>query len=276
MQLTTLSKAKVENAVLVAERWIIAALRNQMFFSLTEINEAIGELLERLNSRKFKAINSTRSELFEKLDMPALRTLPASRYCFAEWKTAKVNIDYHIAVAKHFYSVPYQLVGEQVDVRMTSTTIEVLYKNRRVASHIRSYREGAATTNQDHMPKSHRRYLEWTPSRIVNWAARTGPATAELIEKILLSKPHPEMGYRSYLGIIRLGREYGPERLEAASERAVRMNASSYKSVKSILQNGLDRVAAKENSLQLALPVHANIRGKDYYKSRKENTDQCF
>jgi transposase len=163
-----------------------------------------------------------------------------------------------------------------VDVRITSTTVEVLYKNRRVASHIRSYREGAATTNPDHMPKSHRRYLEWTPSRIISWAARTGPATAELVEKVLLSKPHPEMGFRSCLGIIRLGREFGPERLEAASERAVRMNAFSYKSVKSILQNGLDRIAANENQSQLALPVHANIRGRDYYGNRKENKDQCF
>ena len=267
MQLTTLSKAKVENAVLVAERWIIAALRNQMFFSLTEINEAIGELLERLNSRKFKAINSTRSELFEKLDMPALRTLPASRYCFAEWKTAKVNIDYHISVAKHFYSVPYQLVGKQLDIRLSATTIEVLHQNRRVATHIRSYAEGSFTTDPTHRPKSHQQYLEWTPSRIISWAASKGPNIAALVARILETKPHPEMGYRSCLGLIRLADKFGTERVEAAATRALHCNAISYMSVQSILKKGLDRLPIK-NAPEYAPVEHANIRGKDYYTRR--------
>jgi transposase len=260
-------KAPVETGVLLVERWILAALRNRTFFSLAEANDAIGELIERLNNRKFKCIDATRRELFERLDRPALKPLPPTRYAFAEWRTAKVNIDYHVAVLKHFYSVPYQLAHEQVDVRVTSTTVEVFYKHRRVASHIRSYREGGATTNPEHMPNSHRRYLEWTPTRIINWARRTGPNTAAIVERILEMKPHPEMGFRSCLGIIRLGREYGPERLEAASEKAFRMNAFSYKSVKSILQNGLDRVPTKDNSRQLALPEHTNIRGRDYYRN---------
>ncbi len=260
-------KAKVENGVLVVERWVLAALRNRTFFSVAEVNDAIDELLERLNNRKFKAIDATRRELFEKLDAPALRPLPATRYTFAEWRSAKVNIDYHISVAKSLYSVPYQLAREQVDVRLSATTVEVFFKNRRVASHIRSYKEGSATTNSDHMPKSHRRYLEWTPSRIISWASRVGPATAALVERILQSKPHPEMGFRSCLGVIRLGKDFGDDRLEAACERALKSNAYYYKSVKSILSNGLDRIPVKESTGQLAFAEHRNIRGRDYYRN---------
>lgn len=259
-------KAKVENGVLVVERWILAALRNRTFFSLAEVNEAIGELLDRLNARPFKAISSTREQLFEILDKPALRPLPATRYTFAEWRSAKANIDYHISVAKQLYSVPYQLVGEQLDVRLSATTVEVFYKNRRVASHIRSYREGIPTTLGEHMPDSHRRYLEWTPSRIISWAGRTGPATAALVEKIMQMKPHPEMGFRSCLGIIRLGKDFGTDRLEAACARALNAKAYSYKSVKSILTSGLDKAPAKEKPGQLALE-HSNIRGADYYRN---------
>ncbi len=258
-------KAKVETGVLVVERWILARLRNRTFFSLVEVNEAIDELLEWLNTRKFKAINTTRERLFENIDKPALKPLPSTRYSFGEWRSAKVNIDYHISVAKHLYSVPYQLAGEQLDVRMTAGTVEVFYKHRRVASHIRSHREGGATTNPEHMPDSHRRYLEWTPSRIVNWAARTGPATASLVEKIMQIKPHPEMGFRSCLGIIRLGKEFGIERLESACQRALRAKAYSYKSVKSILASGLDKAPTQEDTTQLTFIDHSNIRGKDYY-----------
>jgi transposase len=260
-------KAKCESAVLVVERWILAALRNRTFFCLAEMNDAIGELLDRLNARKFKAVNATRAELFETLDKPVLAPLPAMRYSFGEWRTAKVNIDYHIAVAKHLYSVPYQLVGEQLDVRLTATTIEVFHKHRRVASHIRSYREGGATTNPEHMPASHRRYLEWKPSRIINWAKRTGPAAAALVEKILESRPHPEMGFRSCLGIIRLGKEFGTQRVEAACARALAARAYSYKSVKSILANGLDKTPVTPNPRQLAFAEHANIRGRGYYRN---------
>ncbi len=260
-------KAKVENAVLVAQRWIVAALRNRTFFSLVELNEAIGELLDRLKLRKFKAINSTRSELFEKLDAPALKPLPASRYQFAEWSTAKVNIDYHIAVDKHFYSVPYQLVGAQLDVRLSATTIEVLHQNRRVATHIRSYVQGDFTTDPTHRPKSHQKYLEWTPSRIISWAASKGPSIADLVTRILETKPHPEQGYRSCLGIIRLADKFSNDRVEAAAQRALRCNAISYMSVKSILQKGLDRLPIKETPEYLPVE-HANIRGKDYYSRR--------
>ena len=260
-------KAPAEAGVLLVDRWILAALRNRTFFSIHEVNDAIAELLERLNERKFKKMNSSRIELFEKLEKPALRPLPARRYEFLEWKTAKVGIDYHISADKHFYSVPYQLVGEQVDVRLSALTVEILYKNRRVASHTRSYVEGAFTTNPDHRPRSHREHLEWTPSRIINWAKQTGPATAALVRKILACRPHPEAGYRSCLGIIRLSKHYGKQRVEAACLRGLRSNVTSYKSIKSILERGLDSVPAKCESSNLVTIRHANVRGSEYYKN---------
>lgn len=259
-------KAKVEAGVLLVERWILAKLRNRTFFSLHEVNSAIAELLEQLNSRKLKMLSASRRDLFMKIDKPALRALPDSRYHFGSWHSAKVNIDYHIAIEKHFYSVPYHLVGEQVEARLTSSMVEILYKNRRIASHIRSYKEGGFSTNPDHRPKSHQRYLEWTPSRITSWAATKGPNTAALVEKILVSKPHPEQGYRSCLGIIRLADKYTPERVEAASGRAIRCNAISYQSVKSILTKGLDRLPIND-APEYIPPTHTNIRGKDYYNN---------
>lgn len=259
-------KAPVEAGVLLVERWILAALRNRTFFSVRELNSAISQLLERLNARKFKRMNATRRELFENLDRPAMQPLPPTRYEFLEWKTAKVGIDYHIVCDKHFYSVPYRLAGEQVDVRLSQTTVEILYKSRRVASHIRSHVEGGYTTNPEHMPASHRAHLEWTPSRIIAWAQKTGPATAALVEKIMKSRPHPEMGYRSCLGIIRLGKQYGPDRVEAAAVRALACDVRSYRSVKSILDSGLDKLPSKAQTSQtLTLPFHSNIRGSDYY-----------
>lgn len=257
-------KAKVEKGVQIAERWIIAVLRNRTFFSLAEVNEAISELLDRLNSRRFKMINSTRAGLFERLDSPALSSLPQNRYQYGRWSTAKVNIDYHIVVERHFYSVPHQLVGAQVDVRTSAFTVEILYKNRRVASHIRSYQEGGFTTNPDHMPASHREHLGWSPSRIISWAEKTGPNTSLLVKKIMESRPHPQQGYRSCLGIIRLSGTYTKDRVEAAAARALRANATSYRSVKSILEKGLDKLPLKDTPAYRE-PAHTNIRGRDYY-----------
>jgi len=195
-----------------------------------------------------------------------LAPLPTTRYEYAEWRTAKVNIDYHVAVAKHFYSVQYQLVRQQIEVRMTASTVEILYKNRRVASHIRSYAEGRFTTNPDHMPKSHRKYLEWTPSRIISWADTKGPNMAALVRRIIESKPHPEQGYRSCLGIIRLADLYPLDRMEAASGRALACNALSFRSMKSILEKGLDRVPVRIGVQEHIPSTHANIRGSDYYR----------
>jgi len=264
-------KAKVESAVLVAERWILAALRNHTFFSLAELNKAIREKLSELNNRRFQKLNTTRKLLYETIDKPALKPLPAHPYEYAQWKKTRVNIDYHVEVDRHYYSVPYQLVREQVDVRLTATTMEVLFKNRRVAAHKRSYVPGGFATLAEHMPKSHQRYLQWTPSRIIKWAGETGPNTQKLVTKILENRPHPEQGFRSALGIVRLGKHYTPERVEKASIRALTIGACSYKSVKSILKNGLDRQPLLfQHPEEDQPPTHRNIRGRHYYHGRKE------
>jgi transposase len=260
-------KAKVESAVLVAERWILAALRNHRFFNLIELNKAIADKLRDFNNRKFQKINTTRSALFESLDKPALKPLPQRPFEYAEWKKARVNIDYHIEIDRHYYSVPYQLVKKQVDVRLTASTVEVLFKNRRVASHARSYRKGGFTTLREHMPKAHQRYLEWTPARIMRWAGENGTNTQKLISHILESRPHPEQGFRSCLGIMRMAKRYSAERLEAACARAIVIRGYSYKSVESILKNGLDQQPLLFGQTQrLTKSVnHPNIRGKQYY-----------
>jgi transposase len=258
-------KAKVEAGVLLVTRWITAALRHHTFFSIAEVNEKIGELLERLNNRKFKKLDTSRRELFESIEKPSLKPLPVTGYEYAQWKKATANIDYHIEIDGHFYSVPYQLVRKQVEARLTSTVVEVLYQGRRVAIHQRSYRKGKFTTLEEHRPKSHQRYLQWTPSRIVIWAEKTGPATAKLVETIMSTKPHPEQGFRSCLGILSLGKKYSAERLEAASKRALHLGAHSYKSVKSILQSNLDRVALPGQEEVVAAIEHENIRGERYF-----------
>lgn len=266
-------KAKVESAVLVAERWILAALRNHQFFSLAELNRAIGEKLRDLNSRKFNKLNTNRRALYETIDKPVLKPLPVRRFEYAEWKKLMVNIDYHIEVEHHYYSVPHQLVKKKVDVRITRNTIEVLFKNRRVASHKRNHQQGLFTTLPEHMPKSHQRYLEWTPSRIIRWAANNGPNTEKLVTRIMENRPHPEQGFRSSLGIIRLAKHYDPQRLENACARALGIKGYSYKSVKSILKNGLDQQPLLFDQVdQACSPDHHNIRGKNYYQ-QKEATD---
>jgi transposase len=258
-------KAKAEAGVLLVERWVLACLRHRTFFSLGELNAEIRRLLERLNTRPFQKLEGSRRSLFESLDRPALLPLPAVRYEFAQWKVARVNIDYHIGVLGHYYSVPYQLVRAQVHVRITRSAVEILHEGRRIAAHARSDRKGRFTTDPAHRPKAHQRHLEWTPSRIIRWAEQTGPNTAALAERILQARPHPEQGYRSCLGLLRLGERFGRERLEAACARALRVNATSYRSVHSILQHGLAQLPADEQT-SLALPQnHDNIRGADYY-----------
>jgi transposase len=259
-------KAKVEVGVLIAERWILARLRNRTFFSLAELNAAVHELVEWLNRRPFKKMAGSRLSLFEELERPVLRPLPARPYEYATWRRATVNIDYHIEVDRHYYSVPYQLVGEVCDARLTVAVVEVLLRGRRVASHRRSYRPYAHTTERGHMPDSHRRHLEWTPGRIIRWAQRSGPATATLVEGILNSRPHPEQGFRSCLGILRLGRRYGGERLESACQRALALHAFSYRSVESILKNGLDQQPLPTPAPTIADRQHDNLRGPAYYR----------
>jgi len=261
-------KAKVETAVKIAEMWILAALRNHTFFSLEELNLAIAEKLVEFNDRKFFKMDGCRRTLFETIDKPAMKSLPLKAYEYAEWKKATVSIDYHITADDHYYSVPYQLIKERVDVRLTATTIEVLFKNNRIASHARSYDKWKHTTLPEHMPKSHQKYLEWTPTRIIAWAGKNGPHTEALISRIIESRRHPEQGFRSCLGVMRLAKHYSPERLEAACARALSLNACSYKYIKSILEKGLDKQPLLP-SLDSAKPVlHYNIRGKEYYQKQ--------
>jgi transposase len=261
-------KAKVESGVLQVEHWVLAPLRNRTFFSLGELQEAIAEKLKTLNDRPFQKLEGTRRILFETLEKPVLKPLPVHSYVYADWKRTRVNIDYHIEVDHHYYSVPYQLVHEKLDVRFTDTSLEVFFKGRRIASHLRSYRKGTHTTLREHMPKSHQKYLEWSPSRLIRWAGQVGPHTQNLVSCILEHRPHPEQGYRSCLGLLRLKKTYSPERLETACARALQMKAYSYKNVESILKKGLDRQPLVTDSSQTPLPLldHANLRGRQYYQ----------
>lgn len=264
-------KAKVESMVLVAQRWILARLRHRSFFELGELNEAILELLEELNGRPMQKLGLSRRELWERLDRPALKALPAARYELAQWKTCRVNIDYHVEVDRHPYSVPYQLVHELVEVRYTASIVEVFYKGRRVDSHARRY-DHQPSTKPEHMPSSHRAHAEWTPSRLIRWAEKTGAAAGRLVAEILRSRPHPEQGYRACLGLMRLGRRYGAERLEAASARAERLRSYSYRTVKNILASAQDRLPLEEEPPAPAPgPHHDNIRGADYYAAKEDN-----
>jgi transposase len=258
-------KAKVEVGVLIAERWIMARLRHRSFFELGELNVAIRELLAWVNQRPFKKLPGSRQSQFEELERPALKALPQDRYEFGLWKQAKVSIDYHLELDRHYYSVPYQLVGQICDIRLSATAVEIFRRGRRVASHARSYQRGCHSTDVAHMPDAHRRHQEWTPGRILRWAEKTGPATAQLTQAILESRPHPEQGFRSCLGILRLGERYGAERLEAACQRALAVRAFSYRSVESILKSGLDR---QPLATQRPLRIHRrhdNLRGAGYY-----------
>ena len=258
-------KAKVEAGVLLVERWILAALRHRTFFSLAEANQAIRELLIRLNQKPFKKIPGSRLERFLALDKPAARPLSVPPYEYADWLKARVNVDVHIEVDGHFYSVPYSLVREQVDVRLTRTTVEVLFKNRRVASHLRSFQKGRYTTRPEHLPPPHQHYLAWTPERILRWTEKIGPYTANVAREILKANTYPEQGFRACLGLIRLGDRFSHDRLEAACQRATRIKQYRYKTIKSILTSGLDRqslIPIPEPPIRL----HPHIRGKDYYQ----------
>lgn len=254
-------KAKVESGVQVVERWIVAALRNRKFFSLQELNQAIRELLVRLNERPFRKRDGSRASLFQNLERVALMPLPAERFDMSQWSRATVDIDYHISFDDNFYSAPCALVEQVVEVRSTSTTLEIFHKGTRIASHRRSREHGKVTTQNEHRPKSHRAHLEWPPSRMVSWAHSVGPRTAQLFERILSEKPHPEMGYRSCLGIIRLAQQYPTQRLEAAAERAPLAQACRYESVKSILKNSLDVLPISPPEPGPPPLTHDNIRG---------------
>jgi len=266
-------KAKVENAVQQVERWVLAPLRNQTFFSRAELNRAIGERLEWLNDRPFSRLDGSRRSWWRDLDRPALKALPVARFELPEWKVkVGVNIDYHCEFDFHFYSVPYQLVGHRVDVRGTTRIVEIFHRGRRVASHLRSRKRGGFTTDPAHRPASHRRYAEWTPSRLIRWAEKIGPQTAAVVEETLRRLPHPEQGFRSSLGLIRLSKRYGTERLEAACRRARAIASPSYRSVRSILKNALENQPLALSEEPPPPIAHENIRGADYYQAKEDHT----
>jgi transposase len=254
-------KAKVENGVLIAKRWILAVLRHRTFHSLAELNAAIRECLERLNTRPMRQAKKSRRELFEEVDRPNALPLPPRPYEYAEWYKAKVQLNYHVEVDGHYYSVPHQLLHERLDVRLTAAVVEAFYKGERVAAHARLYAKGAYTTLKEHMPPSHRYYAEWNPARFIQWAGKTGEATARLVETVLASRPYPEQG------IINLTRDYEPVRVEAAARRALKFKTCSYRSMKAILSAGLDRQPDNGEQPRLpGLPPHQNIRGQEYYR----------
>src|ERR1700675_3167816 len=258
-------KAKVEVAVQIVQRFVLAKLRNRRFFSLAELNAAIRDCVTGINAKVMRRIGKSRNELLETLDRPALDALPNAAYCYAEWKRARVAPDYHIEIAGHYYSVPSRLIGEIVEARITSATVEVFHKGQRVASHAVSAVSNRHTTITEHMPSAHRRYAEWTPAKMMSEAAKVGSATVALFEAIMKAKPHPEQGFRSCLGIIGLIRSYGVTRLEAASRRGNDIGATSYGSIASILKHGLDKAYATEPTPDVPPIRHGNIRGSRYY-----------
>jgi len=258
-------KPKAEVSVQIAQRWILAALRRRTFFTLADLNAAIRDRLEAINGRPMKAVGVSRRMLFETLDRPALKPLPVQRYELAEWKACRVNIDYHVEVAHNFYSVPYQLVHTQVDARATAATIEVFSKGRRVASHARRTGRGQFATLVEHMPRAHRAHAEWTPSRLITWAEQAGPATGRFVAGLLERRPHPEQGYRACLGLMRLAREHGAARLEAACARAERLRSYRFRTVEQILKSQQDRLPLDEPPARPPL-THENVRGAIYYE----------
>ena len=260
-------KAKVESAVQVVQRWIVMRLRHRRFLSIREANEAIGELLVDLNNRPFrKRRDECRASLFANVDRPALQPLPAERFDLSLWSQARVSIDYHVAYDGNWYSVPYSLTGQAVEVRSTPATVEIFHRGERVASHLRSGERNQAVTQHEHRPKSHQAHLEWPPSRMLSWAASVGAHIAQLVQRMLDDKPHPEMGYRACLGVIRLAQKYSTARMETAAERALLTGAISYKSVKSILRNGLDTQPSQSAAPPRTSPEHENLRGPEYFQ----------
>ena len=257
-------KAKVEVAVLLAERWIVARLRNRRFFGLDELNAAIRPLSDQLNGKVTRHLGASRRDLFERLDKPALKPLPAEPYVYAEWKQCRVGLDYHIDVGRHYYSVPHQLLKRKLWVRITARTIEAFFEGKRVASHARTSGNRQHSTHREHMPPNHRFRADWTPERIRLLASRIGPNTEAFVEVVMRERKHPEQGFRTCLGVIRLAKTFGRDRLEAACERAVTINARSYSSLQSILKNGLDRTPRTRAPAEPAI-THPNIRGADYF-----------
>jgi transposase len=257
-------KAKVETGVQVVERWILAPLRHHTFFSVAELNQAMKPLLDEVNNRPMKHLEASRYELFMELDQPAASPLPLEPYEYAHWQKARVHIDYHVAYAKHFYSVPYTLAGKEVDIRATEKTVEIFYDRQRQASHRRDNTPGRFSTLYEHMPPAHQAMSDWSPERFLRWAEEVGPQTTQLVGVVLEKRRHPQQAYRSCLGILGLAKRYTNQRLEAACERALAAGIHTYKGLHNILKNNLDQLQT-EKATEIPLPSHDHIRGQTYY-----------
>jgi transposase len=257
-------KAKVEVAVQIVQRWITARLRNRRFFSLAELNQAIRELIDRLNKRVTRHLGASRRDIFEAVERAALKPLPQAAYVFSEWRQRTVGFDYHVDIDRHYYSVPHALLREKVWVRLTERGVEIFHKGERVAAHVRTSGNRRHTTVAGHMPANHKSYAEWSPEKLRRKAAHIGSNAEALVQVIMAERKHPAQGFRAALGILALARPHGPEALEAACERAIEINARTYASVKSILANNLHRKRPDPPAEGPAI-THANIRGPAYY-----------
>ena len=274
-------KPKVEGGVLLAQRWILARLRHQRFFSLADLNAAIRLQLVDFNPKPFQALPGCRKSAYEQLDKPALRPLPTTPFEFADWKGATVNIDYHVEFDHHYYSVPYQLVHQKVQIRATEKVIEAFQKGQRIASHIRSREHGKHTTLSEHMPPQHK-FGDWTPGRFLNWALEFGDQVVLAVKTILESKAHPEQGFRACLGIMRLGKKVGATRLNAACRRALFFKSPRFRTIQTILENSQESRPLPEATQDVKLPPHVNLRGSGYFgpkgageeKGEKEEEDE--
>lgn len=259
-------KAKVENAVGCIERQLLAPLRHLTFTSITEINAAIKPLLEAFNRKSFQKMKTSRLELFEQVDKPALKPLPQEPYQYAEWKHARINIDYHFVFDEHYYSVPYQYIHYAVELRATAKTVECFYQGKRIALHARSKARYQHTTLAAHLPKNHRAHAEWTPERIKRWALKMGANTSLFIEQMIASRAFPEQAFRSCLGLLRLGSRFGEGRLEKACTIALKTGITRYQQVEAILKNNMDKLTLIESNSTPVIANHQNIRGADYYQ----------
>lgn len=263
---TPRDKAKVENAVGVVERQILAPLRHHTFTSIAEINEEIKKAVTRLNHQPFQKMKTSRYELFETIDKPALKSLPSERYQHAIYKKAKINIDYHFTLDDHYYSVPYQWVGKQVEIRATHKIVECFYQQQRLALHARSYKKYQFTTLEKHMPKAHLQQKQFSEAMLKNWANRIGPHTLEFIEYMMKSRAFPQQAYRACLGLLRLSKSFGGARLEKACHKGLIVGATRYQQIEALLKNKLEGEPEQTTTADNTTPGHNNIRGAHYYQ----------
>ncbi len=259
-------KAKVENSVGIVTRQILAPMRNMTFISIGEINTEIKWRLEALNHQLYQKMPTSRRELFVQLDQPALKPLPAHRYQYATWQKATINIDYHFVFDNAYYSVPYKYIGKRVEIRATNKSVECIYDNQRIATHVRSYKKFSFSTESAHMPKNHQEQAKFSPQRLQNWAAKIGVNTSEFVQYMIKSRAFPQQAYRSCLGLLRLGNRYGNTRLDRACHKALLSGATRYQQVEAILKNNLEEVPLNNTTTNIPVITHDNIRGSEYYQ----------